>query len=58
MTEALSFEHLRDFLQNRRRMSHIYQPVRRAKTEPIIEAEEQVEHEDRLTTIVRGCLMG
>jgi hypothetical protein len=37
VTEALSFEHLRDFLQNRRRMSHIYQPVRRAKTEPIID---------------------
>lgn len=27
VTVALSFEHLRDFLQNRMRMSHIYQPV-------------------------------
>ena len=27
VTVPLSFEHLRDFLQNRMRMSHIYQPV-------------------------------
>ena len=27
VTVALSFEHLRDFIQNRMRMSHIYQPV-------------------------------
>jgi hypothetical protein len=58
VTEALPLECLRDFLQNRRRMSHIYERVRRAKTEPNRPAEEQVEHEDRLTTIVRACLMG
>ena len=40
-------------------MSHIYQPVGRAKTEPIRRpAEEQVEHEDLLTTIVRAYPMG
>jgi ATP adenylyltransferase len=27
VTVSLSFEHIRDFLRNRMRMSHIYQPV-------------------------------